>query len=67
MGSSVLLSNLPQVEEIKSDDPLRISRFLMTNIDTNVKEEAKVVREKHFEGNIKEGVDHNYYRDKIRL
>jgi hypothetical protein len=39
----------------------------MTNIDTNVKEEGKVVREKHFEGNIKEGVDHNYYRDKIRL
>jgi hypothetical protein len=46
MGSSILLSNLPHVEEIKSDDPLRISRYLMTNIDTGIKEVQKVVRER---------------------
>jgi len=34
-----MLSDLPHVEKIKSEDPLRISRFLMSNIDNGVKEE----------------------------
>lgn len=67
MGSSILLSNLPHVEEIKSEDPLRISRFLMTNIDSGVKEVQKVVREREHDGNIREGISHNYYKDKIKL
>jgi hypothetical protein len=67
MGSSMLLSNLPHVEEIRSDDPLRISRFLMTNIDNGVKEERRVVREQLYDSSIREGVSHNYYKDKIRL
>ena len=67
MGSSILLSNLPHVEDIKSQDPLRISRFLMNNIDTGIKETQKVVRERENDSNIREGVSHNYYKDKIKL
>lgn len=53
MGSSILLSNLPKVEEIVSADPLKISRLLMTNIDKGLKEEKKVVREQMLESNIR--------------
>ena len=67
MGSSILLSNLPHVDEIKSDDPLRISRYLMNNIDTGIKEVQKVVRQRQYSSNIREGVSHNYYNDKIKL
>ena len=67
MGSSVLLSNLPHPEDIKSEDPLRVSRFLMSSIDSGVKEELRVVREKEHDGSIGEGISHNYYKDKIRL
>jgi hypothetical protein len=45
MGSSILLSNLPQVEELNSPDPLRISRLLMTTIDQGIQQERKVIRE----------------------
>ena len=41
MGSSMLLSHLPQVDEIKSkapDDPLGISRMLLGEIDKGIKE-----------------------------
>lgn len=44
MGSSILLANLPKVEEITSSDPLKISRLLMTNIDKGLQEEKKVIR-----------------------
>lgn len=46
MGSSILLSNLPHLEQIKSEDPLRISRYLMSNIDSGVKQVERVVRER---------------------
>lgn len=53
MGSSILLSNLPNVEEIQSTDPLKISRLLMTNIDKGVKEEKRVVRGQMIDSNIR--------------
>ena len=37
MGSSLLLSNLPHVEDIRSDDPLRVSRLLMGSIESGLK------------------------------
>lgn len=45
MGSSILLSNLPKVEQINSLDPLKISRLLMSNIDKGLKQEKKVIKE----------------------
>lgn len=39
----------------------------MTNIDNGIKEEKRVVREKAYDSTIKEGVGHNYYKDKIKL
>ena len=67
MGSSILLSNLPHVEEISSPDPLKISRLLMTTIDQGIKEEKKVVRQQPIEQSIAEGVSSHYYKEKIKL
>lgn len=39
----------------------------MSNIDNGVKEEKRVVREHMYDSTIKEGVSHNYYKDKIKL
>lgn len=39
----------------------------MTNIDSGIKEEKKVVREMAYDSTIREGVAHNYYKDKIKL
>ena len=47
MGSSILLSNLPHVEDIRSDnpnDPLRVSRMLMSTIDDGIKREKKLIK-----------------------
>ena len=67
LGSSILLSNLPQVEELNSPDPLRISRLLMTTIDQGIKKQRQVVRQQNLERSIREGVDSHYYEDKIKL
>jgi hypothetical protein len=45
MGSSLLLSNLPHVEDLTSGDPLRISRLLLSTIEEGARQEKRVVRE----------------------
>lgn len=67
LGSSILLSNLPQVEEINSPDPLKISRLLMTTIDQGIQQERKLIKEQALEKSIVEGVNSHYYDDKIKL
>ena len=68
-GRSILLSNLPKVEEIPvaTDDPLRVSRFLLSNLDAGYQESTKVVKHKVLDKDIKEGVSSNYYREKLKL
>ena len=58
---------MPQVEELTSPDPLRISRLLMTTIDKGIQHERKLIKEQEFEKNIMEGVNSHYYEDKIKL
>lgn len=70
MGSSILLSHLPQVEDVKSkapEDPLGISRMLMGEIDKGIKEEKRVIREREQRETIRQGVNEHYYQDKIKL
>ena len=68
--SSILLSHLPQVEDVKSkapEDPLGISRMLMGEIDKGIKEEKRVIREREQRETIRQGVNEHYYQDKIKL
>lgn len=64
LGYSLLLQGVPNVDEIEGEkqDPLRISRFLLKNIDKDLKDSQKIVKEKNYEHDIGEGVSHNYFR-----
>lgn len=41
----MLLSNLPQVDDlpVNKEDPLRISRFLLSSLDKGVQEKQKIL------------------------
>ena len=58
LGTSHLLQNVPKVEEIEGEiaDPLRISRFLLKNIDHEVQENQRVIKNKEYEHGIGEGI-----------
>lgn len=64
IGQSVLLSNLPKIEELP-EDPLRISRYLLKTLDNIDQENSKHIEPKHPDKTIREGVNHNYFKEKV--
>ena len=67
MGKSVLLAHLPRIQELP-DDPLRVSKYLMTTLEKVNEEVAQVINHQKKEcKNIKEGVDSNYYKEMVDL
>ncbi len=62
-----MLNEVPPVKDLQSEDPLKISKVLVGN--KNIEEQVlkEFIKPKHYNQTIKEGVNSNYYKDKIQL